>query len=55
MGLFLKIEFHAYKHNDLVLTNYISNSTAITEPPIRQSITKVNTIPRQVCLGKAST
>lgn len=36
-------------------TYYISNSTAISEPPIRQSIPKINTIIRQVRLSKAPT
>lgn len=38
---------------DKGVTYNISNCTTIREPPIRQSITKIDTIPGQACLGQA--
>ena len=35
------------------VTDYIRDCTAVAEPPIGESVAKIDTIPRQVRLGKA--
>ena len=49
MDLSQKLRLHVHK----VRTYYISHCASITEPPIRQSIAKINTVPWQACLSQA--
>lgn len=49
MDLSQKLRLHVHK----VRTYYIRHCASISEPPIRQSIAKINTVPWQACLSQA--